>query len=47
MSIIKSKGRTAYLIIAEDSFCRVNHDYTDTAEAFINWKNELELVIFR
>ncbi|MGN7986052.1 hypothetical protein ACTJKC_01860 [Pedobacter sp. 22226] len=45
MDIIKSKGRTAYLIIEDDSFNRIFHVYTESAEGFIKWKSEFESVM--
>lgn len=45
MNIIKSKGRTAYLAIEDNSFNRIFHVYTESAEGFIKWKGEFEGVL--
>jgi len=45
MNLIKFKGRTAYLIMEEDSFSRVYHDYTEPADGFVKWKIEIERIL--
>lgn len=38
---IKDRGKLAYLNSTDDSLTRIYHDYSDTADGFEKWKNEL------
>ena len=42
LSIIREKGRQAFLEISPDNFTRILHDYSDNKKGFIIWKSAIE-----
>ncbi len=42
LSIIRNKGRQAFLELQPENFRRIIHDYTDNKKGFIIWKDLLE-----
>ena len=42
LSIIRNKGRQAFLDIKPENFSRILHDYTDSQKGFVIWKDMLE-----
>lgn len=42
LSIIRNKGRQAFLERQPENFNRIMHDYTDNKKGFIIWKDQLE-----
>ena len=42
LSIIRKKGRQAYLETDPQNFSRIVHDYSDNNKGFITWKSQLE-----
>jgi len=42
LSIIRNKGRQAFLDIKPENFSRILHDYSDSQKGFVIWKDMLE-----
>ncbi len=42
LSIIREKGRQAFLEISPDNFTRILHDYSDNKKGFVVWKSAIE-----
>ena len=42
LSIIRNKGRQAFLDIKPENFSRILHDYADSQKGFVIWKDMLE-----
>jgi hypothetical protein len=42
LSIIREKGRQAFLEINPENFTRILHDYSDNKKGFIHWKSAIE-----
>ena len=42
LSIIREKGRQAFLENSPDNFTRILHDYSDNKKGFITWKSAIE-----
>lgn len=45
LSIIREKGRQAFLEYSPQNFTRIIHDYSDNKKGFILWKSALEEII--
>lgn len=45
LSIIREKGRQAFLENSPDNFTRILHDYSDNKKGFIIWKSTIEELI--
>jgi superfamily II DNA or RNA helicase len=45
LSIIREKGRQAFLEINPENFTRILHDYSDNKKGFILWKSAIEELI--
>jgi hypothetical protein len=45
LSIIREKGRQAFLEINPENFIRILHDYSDNKKGFILWKSAIEELI--
>jgi len=45
LSIIREKGRKAFLEINPENFTRILHDYSDNKKGFILWKSAIEELI--
>jgi hypothetical protein len=45
ISIIKTHGKTAYINTADETFRRINHNYSELIDGFIKWKSELESIL--
>jgi superfamily II DNA or RNA helicase len=45
LSIIREKGRQAFLEINPENFTRILHDYSDNKKGFILWKSAMEELI--
>jgi hypothetical protein len=46
LSIIREKGRQAFLTNTPENFTRIIHDYLDNKKGFILWKSTLDEIIF-
>lgn len=42
LSIIRKKGRQAYLETEPKNFSKIVHDYTDNDKGFVTWISQLE-----
>src|SRR5690606_17234624 len=42
LSIIREKGRQAFLENSPENFARILHDYSDNKKGFVIWKSGLE-----
>lgn len=41
-TIIRQKGRLAFLVSSPDNFIGILHDYSDKSKGFVFWKTALE-----
>ncbi|WP_231367553.1 DEAD/DEAH box helicase [Gillisia sp. JM1] len=46
LSIIREKGRLAFLANTPENFTRIIHDYSDNKKGFILWKSTLDEIIY-
>lgn len=45
IKLIKTEGKISYLNSTDDKVTRIYHDYSDSKDGFVKWKNDLEFVI--
>ncbi|OOQ56397.1 hypothetical protein [Mucilaginibacter pedocola] len=42
INLMKIQGKRAYINAADESFRRINHDYSNLVDGFVKWKGDLE-----